>query len=150
MTGHYYNILLVVLCGLPGSGKSTLATRLQPCLNRVYHDCPLNTASWTECKVHVWSLDELIPQWHAPDSSSTSSTPLTESRRSFKQDRISIQAQVEVQLQGLVSGDMSSTCTSTSHILLIDDNMYYTSMRHAYYQLAQKCKEMLIVYYCVF
>ncbi|KAI8055811.1 hypothetical protein BDF22DRAFT_311155 [Syncephalis plumigaleata] len=138
MTGHYYNILLVVLCGLPASGKSTLVARLQTHLNRVYPDCPLSTASWTKCEVHTWSLDELMPQWHAPD---TATPLLAEPMRSFKQDRASIQAQVEMQLQELVSNSGTSpTCTSTGHILLIDDNMYYTSMRHAYYQLAQQYK----------
>ena len=28
------------------------------------------------------------------------------------------------------------------HIFVIDDNMYYRSMRHEYFQLARKCKKL--------
>ena len=38
-----------------------------------------------------------------------------------------------------------SLCTTTSHgavVLVIDDNMYYASMRYQLYQLARRCKSI--------
>ncbi|KAI9598771.1 hypothetical protein BDF19DRAFT_431378 [Syncephalis fuscata] len=132
MTSHYNNILLVVLCGLPGAGKSTLIKQLDQYLTQYYDNCPLNNAIWTKCQTHVWSIDKLLPQWHMP------TTAPSQVESTFKQDRHMIQTQVEACLQQLTS--MAVTNQPLSHILFVDDNMYYTSMRHTYYQLAQKYK----------
>ena len=34
--------------------------------------------------------------------------------------------------------------TDTAHIILVDDNMFYHSMRYEYVQLARKCKSIFV------
>ena len=36
--------------------------------------------------------------------------------------------------------DLNRNLPEKDHVILIDDNMYYTSMRYEYLQLARQCK----------
>jgi len=116
---------LVILIGLPGSGKSTFAKILQEKLKG-------------NCVVH-FEYDQLIPleqqkQFASEKSSDTAA-------QSWKQERKFILDNIDNYLNGnqvLTFKPTSINRERDSHVLIIDDNNYYGSMRHEYYQIARK------------
>jgi len=118
---------LVILMGLPGSGKSTFAKILQENLKR-------------HCVLQI-EYDQLIPIEQQKQFASEIDTSCSSDAQNWKQERKSILENIDSYL----NGDQVSTFKpnsinreENSHVLIIDDNNYYGSMRYEYYQIARK------------
>lgn len=151
-------ICILVLCGVPASGKSTLAERLSDQKHCVATDC-------SECKVSnldffVISYDELIPE---EEEKKLVLASTTQQSSDWKLKRNMILHCVDAFLLSITSNEkeilkpvdmdqelwdrfskiLSSQLNSNENsnsamVIIIDDNMYYSSMRYCYYQLARK------------
>ena len=107
---------LVILMGLPGSGKSTFAKILQEKLKG-------------SCVVH-FEYDQLIPLEQQKQFASEKFSDTT--AQSWKQERKSILDNIDNYLNGnqvLTFKPTSINRERNSHVLIIDDNNYYGSMR---------------------
>jgi len=102
---------IVVLVGLPGSGKSTLITKLTPilCADGYVVDCI--------------SYDELVSLEKQVEIAASISQETTKENRNW----------MKKQIEALLEASKPS-----QHIIFVDDNNYYCSMRHDYYHLAAK------------
>jgi len=121
----YQPATLVILMGLPGSGKSSFAKILQEKLG--------NSA------VHI-EYDQLISLEQQKQFASDESAE-TDNAQNWKEERKSIVDNIDSYLIGdQVSKflPVSLNREETSHVLIIDDNNYYASMRYEYYQIARK------------
>ena len=107
---------LVMLIGLPGSGKSTFAKILQEKLKG-------------KCVVH-FEYDQFIPLEQQKQLASENFGDT--SAQSWKQERKSILDNIDNYLNGnqvLTFKPTSIDRERDSHVLIIDDNNYYGSMR---------------------
>ena len=107
---------LVILMGLPGSGKSTFAKILQEKLKG-------------SCVVH-FEYDQLIPLEQQKQFASEKFSDTT--AQCWKQERKSILDNIDNYLNGnqvLTFKPTSINREKDSHVLIIDDNNYYGSMR---------------------
>ena len=108
---------LVILMGLPGSGKSTFAKILQEKLKG-------------SCVVVNFEYDQLIPLEQQKQFASEKFSDTT--AQSWKQERKSILDNIDNYLNGnqvLTFNPTSINRERDSHVLIIDDNNYYGSMR---------------------
>ena len=111
---------LVVLCGLPGAGKSTLCRTLRDSMD-VLFEAP-SPKIWHVC------FDDV------ENSLAASSQAESFSAEVWQKSRKKAHEAVERLL--------SKNCAAGSgnrHLILVDDNMYYRSMRHSMFQLARQC-----------
>lgn len=148
------DICVTVLCGIPGSGKSTFAKSL------IDKSTLASQHYWEESKSLHWllvSYDEIIP------TDVEKNLIEREMPNAWKECRENIQNAVDNLVRELKNEtEASETFTTgaenkeyhfesfqmflqnTRHresgkvVILIDDNMYYSSMRYKYYQLTRK------------
>lgn len=159
------SIVIVVLCGLPGCGKSTLA-------NIVKEKCQLSDFdSLRNVKCIIVRYDDLIPSDLIYETNfSAGDSEWKEHRRcilaaviqiviSFKnQETIHLHRSDHDIVQQIKSkiitnnelGNIEVTDQDSKLIVVIDDNMYFKSMRYEYFQLTRQCKKHkpLTSYYC--
>ena len=130
---------IVVLCGLPGSGKSSLSKNLKKYidsnLSSIYHCC-------------LVEYDALIPACYTSENSHQTQT--------WKEYRVSIAAMVADLVRQIATprgtrayqaGFVVCPCAeggasnaSIKHLLILDDNFYYRSMRHEIWRIAEQGK----------
>ena len=131
------HIILCVLCGIPGSGKSTLCRELKS------SDSPFsyihisfdNLIGWIENQndVPVWKqsrnkilllvndIIKSVQNGYAIDHKAYTSLNVNEVKQLCEETK-----------------QIVSSSSKMPIILLIDDNMFYRSMRHSFYQTAEK------------
>lgn len=111
---------LVLLCGLPASGKSTLAQALYQQYTESQH------------AVTYICFDALWQQMFCHSQQQFDS-------HEYKQAQQKMYEQVH---------EWCAIAKLKNTILLVDDNFYYTSMRHEYVQLARKHELSCCIIYC--
>lgn len=142
---------LVVLSGIPGCGKSTLAKLLYDKLGSMYVEEQWSHLKSSKClDVIVVSYDELIPENIPLDDKSQQTWKEYRKEILFCIDylfnkEISLENLTKVppgvsdalweKFYAIVRGQFTS---AESVVIVLDDNMYYTSMRHKYFQIARK------------
>jgi O-phosphoseryl-tRNA(Sec) kinase len=114
--------MLLVLCGLPGAGKTTLARRLASSLT----DGPAQV----QAEVRHCSFDSVY--FGGDDGGSEAEAPPEFELGRWRQSR----AQALAQVERLIA---ESRAPTSSSLVVVDDNMYYRSMRHQCYLIAKKC-----------
>ena len=102
---------IVILVGLPGCGKSTITSKLT------------NFLSSCGSVVDSISYDDFVSLEKQKEIATTVSQETTKENRSLMKNYI----------ESLLEAN-----TPSDHIIFLDDNNYYYSMRHEYYQLAAK------------
>lgn len=104
---------ILILVGLPGSGKTSLAREL------------IEFLSARHCVVNCVSFDELVPLEEQARIAQSSSSESTKNYRFLMKDKV---ADILTSLND----------SSLTHVVIVDDNNYYRSMRYEYYQLAAR------------
>ncbi|XP_062600820.1 L-seryl-tRNA(Sec) kinase-like [Saccostrea cucullata] len=151
------DVCIAVLCGIPGSGKSTFAKSL-------IRNQTINTAgSGQEQEKNAESFDWMLVSYDDIIPSDTEKHIIEkEVPNAWKLYRENIQNAVVYLIQRLQADseftepmeDKSDCCFESFRtflqrmigkkngavVILIDDNMYYSSMRYKYYQLTRKYK----------
>ncbi|EQC38437.1 hypothetical protein SDRG_04146 [Saprolegnia diclina VS20] len=102
---------ILVLCGLPGAGKSTFARALADAALRTY-------------EVHYISFDDVFVARFAANDGSFAP-------EQWKDAVAAIYVEVELALA-------AASMSGKPRVLLLDDNMYYRSMRKKYLQLCRQ------------
>ena len=134
-------VLLMVLIGLPASGKSTLSRYLQTAnLVQMLAIKPSEDAASKSqtVKVHVICFDELL----ATASKASTDQKADVSPNSFdpavwRSSRRTAFELTERTVQTLTEAAAKASSVE-HHLVLIDDNMFYRSMRKDFVQLARK------------
>lgn len=132
------DIVLCVLCGIPGCGKTTLCRRLVSSGEKfTYVHVSFDEltgwienqgdGAWKQSRSMVLSLVGKIVELLREDGKYPNSNPFPDliDKEVFR-------------LFQEVKTVASRTIKSTTVVLLIDDNMFYKSMRYSYYQLAEQ------------
>ncbi|XP_071169295.1 L-seryl-tRNA(Sec) kinase-like isoform X1 [Mytilus edulis] len=142
---------LVVLSGIPGCGKSTLAKLLYDKLGGIYVEEQSTHVKSSKCfDVIVVSYDELIPENIPLDAKSQQTWKEYREEIAFCIDYL---VNKEISLANLTKPPPGvndalwgkfyaivrrQITSAESVVIVLDDNMYYTSMRHKYFQIARK------------
>lgn len=136
------DITICIIMGLPAVGKTTIAKQLFSCLID------------DGCHCCLFSYDELMPElidFHNSDNGQPNMPDQTV--KQWKAYRKSVFEFIESCVRGIRENvweetrkDATNCCDcikvkscleTTRHVVLIDDNMYYRSMRYPFYQLAR-------------
>lgn len=112
-------LCLLLLCGLPASGKSTLASIFERAIPSVD---PI-----IQC--HIVRYDDLLAEWAVPREEDVE---LGGER--YKEGRARMMEVVEDLIKKILREE-----TEMMHLLVIDDNMYYQSMRWPFYRMCRAC-----------
>lgn len=133
---------VVLLCGLPAVGKSTFARLLKRVLpEKLPQLCSFFASPATLEVVHV-ECDEIFARVFQDDTSNKSKVDAErthESSGAWKAVRNVAYQQVEELLQR-TAAETSSQCYT---LIIVDDNMYYQSMRAPFRNLARSCMHIL-------
>jgi tRNA uridine 5-carbamoylmethylation protein Kti12 len=123
--------MVLVLCGLPGAGKSTLARRLAQ--SSVTHiDGEL------QVEVHHISFDDVDIGGVVAASSEVEEVAIDFEADRWRRSRVLALLEVERRIdESRQTNNSVGTCASR-RLIVVDDNMYYRSMRHQCYLLAKK------------
>ncbi|KAF7258789.1 hypothetical protein EG68_03292 [Paragonimus skrjabini miyazakii] len=133
--------VIVTLVGLPGSGKSSVCSELVKC----------NTPNTQMFWIHY---DNLIPDSaFIPDTLGFSDDAYTSEWKKYRQRIADCVERLLIERLGLeLDSNLSEECLAlylrmpklpcksdeTRVVLLLDDNFYYSSMRHTYFLLAKR------------
>lgn len=140
--------MVLALCGLPGSGKTTLACGLAGSANcvevrhisfdRVYEEAVRNEAGDVG-EQHCFE----VGRWH--EARVLAFNEVEQSvREAIGADRLRSAAASQAVFGGLtilpLHAEAADTPSKTRRVLVIvDDNLYYRSMRQECFQIARKC-----------
>eukprot|EP00040_Diaphanoeca_grandis_P022102 m.118244 g.118244 ORF g.118244 m.118244 type:complete len:381 (-) comp28645_c0_seq2:48-1190(-) len=155
------SVVVLALIGLPGSGKSTLARTMQDVGNTPTPANPTTTVvPKPACVVWVLSVDDYLydPAIHLNNRTirQAQPPPLGET---WKQQRGGVLDRLQLWLENLNTCqhhehqqpkgtpppptpssplDYHACICGTKHLVIVDDNMYYTSMRYQVYQIVRQ------------
>lgn len=125
---------LVLLSGLPGSGKSLIAQLIMDrsellleALNQAFEK-PQKSAYFSSISVQIVSYDHFLNQQLIDSPTAAFSPDLWHQSRELALNRVRERA----------AAASSSTSTSIYHVIVIDDNMNYRSMRRQVFQVAHE------------
>lgn len=123
--------MVLVLCGLPGAGKSTLARRLAQS-SATHIDGEL------QVEVHHISFDDVDIGGVVAASSEVEEVAIDFEADRWCRSRALALLEVERRIdESRQTNNSIGTCVSR-RLIVVDDNMYYRSMRHQCYLLAKK------------
>ena len=133
ITNNNSPTLLLLLCGLPGCGKTTIMNELQQIMetenisNLILPDHNGNIYSNISLNIHKISLDKYLFD-HIRQSNNFNSNIWKQSRNMAYNETIKI-----------LDKCAQNFNNNIYNIIIIDDNMYYRSMRYQYYKLCKSC-----------
>jgi tRNA uridine 5-carbamoylmethylation protein Kti12 len=134
--------MLLVLCGLPGAGKSTFAHHLKRQAEEISGGEQLGTS----LEVHHLSFDDIF---FGDESADSEQFEADKWRLSREQALLKVEHLIQDSLRpdGLSPYPLPHLCYGTptlsalagNRLIVVDDNMYYRSMRRRCFQVAKKC-----------
>jgi tRNA uridine 5-carbamoylmethylation protein Kti12 len=121
--------VLVLLCGLPGAGKSTLARSVATALGSHGEiQSKFSAETGSEPRVTIVSFDE-VEQRIAEELADGASADAEELQlEAWRQSRKEATHEVECALR------------DGANVVVVDDNLYYRSMRYSFCQLARRLR----------
>eukprot|EP00039_Didymoeca_costata_P014065 m.222735 g.222735 ORF g.222735 m.222735 type:complete len:255 (+) comp15938_c0_seq17:15-779(+) len=108
--------VVIVLCGLPGAGKSSLAKRLAAADNE----------GWL---IQIFSFDDHL---YDPAMQGAGDSPSDAEQDSWKAQRMELLKMLQKSIE-----EHCSIGRKALPVVIVDDNMYYASMRHSVAQIAR-------------
>jgi len=135
MTAH--PTFIIVLCGLPGCGKTTIANYLQSADGLAKFSARLGHPVATRVVSYDPVFLERLQQ-HNIDKDSWNPTIWHEAREICFATVTSLCLSTPKALLTSTVEFWSPNELNCSRIIIVDDNFYYRSMRHAYYHLARQ------------
>lgn len=138
----YPMALILLFCGLPGSGKTTAATELKTRL--LEHGMLVTQISFDQ--VYEATSDDALYSEEAIASAdctvgeaSLTVTPDSRSDNSLQRWHKAREEALQLAVRAVGASDAAGTTSgkhTMRHVIILDDNFYYGSMRKAYRQLA--------------
>ncbi len=145
------NICICLLGGLPGAGKTTFVDALKtisrenksigaPVIYYISFDEVYNLNDQDVFNANIWraSRQKVVEKVKYLIHLFKSSSSNNNSNNNNSNDEPSIDMPDDVESFVLPSISFSSFAPSVKHIILLDDNFYYKSMRHIFYKMAQE------------
>jgi tRNA uridine 5-carbamoylmethylation protein Kti12 len=128
-------ICLLLLCGLPGSGKSTIASLIKH--NALENIVVFGALSEIIAEKKQFDKNDPLLVYHVEyDNFYDQLAKCKNSSEECKFNNIIWKLSREMAVKEVIN--LIETSSEGFKIIIIDDNMYYYSMRHFYYKLAQQ------------